>query len=261
MLLLVGVSDARVIHRLELEVEDFLDLLYIVEGKRRIVQQPFGDDTIDDLSDETTDALLGVLAETTAGGLYTVGEHEDPLLLGVGVRPWIGEGLWVDDLVGMLVRIRIVEVARGAAPVVRADELNDGIGQTVLLRQRDPVEDVADDGARTLVVGEVLVGVVRSRILREELRVEHLPDIVVERPCTDELGICTDLRSGSRSEDRDLVRVLEGPWCDLRQLLQQRHIRIAQLDQTHARHIAEDTLDDEGEDIGEHQEDEVHPIE
>ena len=76
-----------------------------VEGERRIVQQPFGDDTIDDLSDETTDALLGVLAETTAGGLYTVGEHEDPLLLGVGVRPWIGEGLWVDDLVGMLVRI------------------------------------------------------------------------------------------------------------------------------------------------------------
>ena len=56
-----------------------------------------------------------------------------------------------------------------AAPypyVVRADEFNDGIGQTVLLRQRDPVEDVADDGARTLVVGEVLVGVVRRRILR-----------------------------------------------------------------------------------------------
>lgn len=128
MLLLIGVSDARVVHRLELEVEDFLDLLYIVEGERRIVQQPFGDDTIDDLSDETADALLSVLAETAAGSLYTVGEHEDPLLLGVGVRPWIGEGLWVDDLIGMLVRIRIVEVARGAAPVVRADELNDGVG-------------------------------------------------------------------------------------------------------------------------------------
>ena len=90
---------------------------------------------------------------------------------------------------------------------------------------------------------------------------EHLPDIVVERPCTDELGIGTDLRSGSRREDRDLVRVLEGPWSDLRQLLQQWHIRIAQLDQTHARHVAEDTLDDEGEDVGEHQEDEVHPVE
>ena len=69
----------------------------------------------------------------------------------------------------MLVRIRIIEVARGAAPVVRADELNDGVGQAMLLRQRDPVEDVADDSARTLVVGKVLVGVVRSRILREEL--------------------------------------------------------------------------------------------
>jgi len=68
MLLLVGVSDARVVHRLELEVEDFLDLLYIVEGERRIVQQPFGDDTIDDLSDETTDALLGIPPETTPGG-------------------------------------------------------------------------------------------------------------------------------------------------------------------------------------------------
>ena len=116
--------------------------------------------------------------------------------------------------------------------------------------------------ARALsVVGKVLVGVVRSRILREELGVEHLPDIVIERTRTDELGICTDLRSGSRSEDRDLVRVLEGPWSDLRQLLQQRHIRITQLDQTHARHVAEDTLDDEGEDIGEHQEDQVHPVE
>ena len=55
--------------------------------------------------------------------------------------------------------------------------------------------------------------------------------------------------------------MLERPWSHLRELLQEGHIRIAQLDQTDVGHVAENTFYHEGQDVGEHQEDKIHPVE
>ena len=76
LLLLIGVGDTSVVHRLQLEIEDFLGLLDIVEGKRSVVEQSFGYDAVDDLIDEATDTLFGVFAETAASSLDAICEHE-----------------------------------------------------------------------------------------------------------------------------------------------------------------------------------------
>ena len=167
------------VHRLELEIEDFLGLLDIVEGKRSVVEESFSYDAIDDLIDEATDTLFCVFAETAASGLDAICEHEDPLLTSVRVGPGVGEGLGIYLFVGVLIRIRIVEVAGSAPSVMSADELDDGIGESVLLRQCDPVGDMADDHPSTLLVGEELMGIAHGRVLGEELRMEHLAYVVV----------------------------------------------------------------------------------
>ena len=63
------------------------------------------------------------------------------------------------------------------------------------------------------------MGVTRRGVLGEILGVEHLPDVVIERPRTYELSIGVHLRGSCCSEDRDLVGVLECPWSDLREML------------------------------------------
>ena len=167
------------VHRLQLEIEDFLGLLDVVEGKRSVVEQSFGYDAVNDLIDEATDTLFGLFAETAASSLDAICEHEDPLLTGVRVGPGVGEGLGIYLFVGMLIRIRIVEVACSAPPVMRADELDDRIRESVLLRQCDPVGDMADDHPGALLVGEELMGIAHGRVLGEELGMEHLADVVI----------------------------------------------------------------------------------
>ena len=179
LLLLIRVGDTSVVHRLQLEIEDFLGLLDIVEGKRSVVEESFGHDAVDDLIDKATDTFFGVFAETAASSLDAICEHEDPLFTGVWVRPGVGEGLGIYLFVGVLISIRIVEVTCSAPPVMRADELDDGIGESVLLRQCDPVGDMADDHPGALLVGEELMGIAHGRVLGEELWMEHLADVVI----------------------------------------------------------------------------------
>ena len=80
--------------------------------------------------------------------------------------------------------------------MVRADEVDDLRRQRALLPEDDPIGDVADDHAGTLVRREQTVGAIGRGILSEELRVQHLAYIVVERPSTDQLRIGPDTRGG-----------------------------------------------------------------
>ena len=86
----------------------------------------------------------------------------------------------------------------------------------MLLCQHDTIGYVLDDDTGALLVVEVGVGAIGWVILGEVLRMEHLPDVMVQCACTDELSICTHLRRCCGSEDRDLVGVLEGTRCNLR---------------------------------------------
>ena len=85
----------------------------------------------------------------------------------------------------------------------------------MLLCQHDTIGYVLDDDAGALLVVKVRVRAIGRGILGEVLRMKHLPDVMVQCACTDELSICSYLRCCCGSEDGYLVRVLEGSWGNL----------------------------------------------
>ena len=70
--------------------------------------------------------------------------------------------------------------------------------------------------------------------------VEHLAYIVIESPCTYQLGISSYPCSGFRGQNTHLHRVLKSTRCYFRQLPEQGSIDVAELYQAYIAYIAKD---------------------
>ncbi len=254
-------------HGLELLHENLLDGLHVLEGEGRVPHQPVGYLPVYNLVHQRADALLRMLLQAARGGLHGVRHHQHGGLLREGVRPGVGEGLLVDGPVGVLVLERVVEVLRLAPPVVRADEVDDRLGQHRLLGYLHALGYVADDDTRALVVRELAVRVHAGLVLGEEGGVRHLADVVVKRAGPDELGVRPNLVSRLRREDGYLQRVLEGARAGLAEPFQYGVVDVGQLHQRDGGDVAEGLLQHVDQHVGEHQQDEVdaevehhHPV-
>ncbi len=103
--------------------------------------------------------------------------------------------------------------------MVRLDELLDLLRQSVFLRNGHTVRHVADDdlGAFLLVV-HLGVRVLARLVFREEGRVGHLADVMVECARPHQHGVCADATGCVGCEVGDLHGVLETARSLLREL-------------------------------------------
>ena len=130
-----GVGDTGVVDRLQAPDEHVLGCLQVAEGDGAVVEEALAHLCLDDTIDQGADALGRILLERSRSRLYRVADHQDRLLTRERVRTRVAEQALIDLLVGMLVGIFDVEVARQSRAVVRGDEVADDLWQVVLLGQ------------------------------------------------------------------------------------------------------------------------------
>ena len=138
------------VHDLELLDKDALHGFHVAERHRRVLQQAVGYLRVDNLVDELADAFLRMFFEAARSGFDRIGHHDDCGLFRERIRAWIGEERFVDRAVRILVLIGIVEILRLAAPVVRADEIDDFFRESRFLGNLDAFGHVADDALGAL---------------------------------------------------------------------------------------------------------------
>ena len=141
---------------------------------------------------------------------------------------------------------------------MRPDKIDNGVRQTVFLRQGNTIGHMTNDNASTLVKRQFGVRILCSLILCEIRWVLHFSYIMIESTGAYKLYICPDLGGCLRSEDGHLDRMLKGPRRHLRELTEQRRIDVAQLNQTDIGNVAESTLHQIDEQVAEHEEDQIH---
>ena len=246
------------VHRFELFHEGGLDLVDVAEGQRGVAHESVGYLPVDDLIDQCADRLVGVFVEAARSRLDGIGHHQDRRLTGEGVRAGVGEERLVDGFAGVGVTVGVVEILGLTGAVVRADKVDDGLGQACLFGHFDALGDVADDDLCTLLEGQIAVGVdALHLVLGEERRVLHLADIVIERSGADQLRVGADLGAGGGGQNGDLQGVLEGAGAGLGELFEQRGIDVRQLHERNGRDVSEGLFHHINEDVGEHEQHEV----
>ena len=252
-----GVGDTGVVDRLQAPDEYVLGCLQVAEGDGAVVEEALAHLCLDDTIDQGADALGRILLERSRSRLYRVADHQDRLLARERVRTRVAEQALIDLLVGMLVGIFDVEVARQSRAVVRGDEVADDLWQVVLLGQAQSLRDVADDDGRALRVRQFVVRVEARLVLREIDRVLHLSDVMVERPRTHQLRLGPNLVGYLRSQVAHGDGVLECARRLLAQFAKQRVVCIGKLEERHRRGESEGLLDHQHQGIGEEEEETI----
>ena len=252
-----GIGDTGVVDRLQAPDEHVLGCLQVAEGDGAVVEEALAHLCLDDTIDQGADALGRILLERSRSRLYRVADHQDRLLTRERVRTRVAEQALIDLLVGMLVGIFDVEVARQSRAVVRGDEVADDLWQVVLLGQAQSLRDVADDDGCALRVRQFVVRVEARLVLREIDRVLHLSDVMVERPRTHQLRLGPNLVGYLRSQVAHGDGVLECARRLLAQFAKQRVVCIGKLEERHRRGESEGLLDHQHQGIGEEEEETI----
>ena len=154
----------------------------------------------------------------------------------------------------MLVFPLDVEILGHRSPVVRGDEVAYHLRQMVFLGQSQPFAHVADDNFRRPLFCELVVRVHARLVLREESRVEHLADVVVECARSDELRLRANLVSHFRCQVGHLQGVDKCALCHLRHAPEDGIVRVRQLYERHAAGKAEQFLNHVHQRVGKEQE-------
>src|SRR5438477_681146 len=114
-----GVRDPLVVHPEEQLAERVLCPLDVAEREVALVKLSIRDALVDDAVDHPADRFRVLLRERTDGRLGAVGEHDDPGLFALRLRPGIPEGALVGRLTTLLRQLE--EVLHHARAVVSRD--------------------------------------------------------------------------------------------------------------------------------------------
>ncbi len=225
-------------------VERLLDPGQVRERQRRLVELAVGDAGRDDPVDERLQPPRRRLVQAPRGGLDRVGEHDDGLLVGLRARAGVPVVRLVHDRRVLLGLLGLpVEELDQARPVVARDKVDDDLGQVLLAPQLDALLDVGRDHERAHRRLDLLVRVLaRLLVLDEVLGLEHLPDVVVERPDARPERVRADGVGRGLGQVGHLERVVERARRLHRELLEQRPVGVRELQQRHVGRHAEHPL-------------------
>ena len=203
-----------------------LGILDVAEGDGTLAEIPLGHLCVNQSFHQVANRLLGIVGQRARGSLDGVGHHQTGLFACERVRTGIGEQQVVDGLVGVLVMIADIEELGLAQSVVCRDKVADDLWQVVLVGYLQSLGDVADDDLRTLNVRQHLMWVDARLVFCEVDGVRQLADIVIERSCTYQLGLSSNLVGYLTSQVSHLDGVVERAGGYLAHLAQQLAVRV-----------------------------------
>ena len=158
----------------------------------------------------------------------------------------VGERRGVDFLARMRLLLVDVEIVGAARAMVGADEVDDALGDVVLVRQLDAVSHVRDDDFGTFGIGEVVMRTVSAMLVFSEIhRILDFPDVVIQGTRPRQKRVAADFVEHFFAQVGDLDGMLERAWSRGRQLPEQRRIGVAQLQQRKRSGHAEEALQHE----------------
>ena len=250
-----GIGDARVINGLQTVNQRALGICDVAERDGTLLEMPLGELGIDNAIDELRDAFLGVFFQTAGSGLHRVAHHHNGLLSRLRIRTGIAEGFFVNGLAHVFVAILYVEILDEPRSVVRAYKFLDDLRQMVFLSQSQSVGHMIDDDLRTAFFGDGVVRIHARLVLGEKRWIQHLADVMIERPCSGQLGLGTDFVGHLCGEVRNLHGVVERSLCHFTHLTEYRVVGVRELDQRNTGGEAEELFNEIHQRIGKEQED------
>ena len=202
------------------------------QSQGRLIKLGISNLGLDDAVDQFANALRRRLLEGTGRRLDRIGQHGDGRLTRLGLRPGIHEIGDVDRISAVFFDRLVVEKPDALGAVVLADKVRDDMRHLGLIGHATPFNHMLpNDGGRHFglqtVVGVATVGLVFD----EEMRLEHLADVVIVQPDPAQQPVGADRRRGGLSKVGHVDRVRVGPRGFHRQALQQRTIRVSPLQQ------------------------------
>ena len=135
---------------------------------------------------------------------------------------------------------------------MRGDEVAHDGWQLVLVGQAESVLHMLDDYLCATLVGQALVGILAVLVLGEEDGILQLADVVIERSCADELCLAPYFVGHVGCQVRHLHAVVESAVGLLRKPAQEGIVDVLQLDEGDDGGEAEDALDGNEQQVGQH---------
>ena len=164
-------------------------------------------------------------------------------------------------LIHLLVWVRItiinIEELRDSCAMMRGNEVLDDAWDVGFLGEFQSFRHMADDDLGTLQVGELVVWVDASLVLREEDWVHHLADVMIQGSCTYQETVGMDAVGYLCRQVAHRDGVLEGAWGYLTQVAKQTLVGVRQLKEGDVGDESEEFLDEVHQWIGEQEEDAI----